>query len=657
MANALVLSKKSQDSLIRYATSVLEAKRRFTQFSDKLASVDIAYACYKAVQSKDALPLNAVDLQKLLPVSDVQIPIIASQVDSVVAYLVDVFLSGYPMFPVVSNSQSKVMAEKFESIVDSHAVKGRYARQLQLLFRDAAKYNFCAMEGIWGDVEEFSKSLSKSFEGSNREGLSTSQKLTKIRRLDPYNAIWDYRVAPADVAEQGEYGGYVELMSRIELKRLLNRYSRDQKHMNVKLALNNKAGISALASGSVNEGSISSAGAPITYVDKPQVSKYVDSASYARGSTYLEWLEGSNQSPGLYPGYANMYEVATLYCRIIPKEHGIVVPEVNTPQIWKLQIVNENILIYAQPIESPYDRLPIMFGQAIEDGFSYQTRGIGEAQQPFQQAASDMYNIRINSAKRSINDRGLYDANLIDPEDVNSPTPAAKIPVRNLTMGKTLSDAYKPIPFQDTSTTGAMQDLQQTIQMSNMLFGINPFRQGQTVKGNRTLGEFQQIDNSAGLRSRMIALMMEMQILMPLKDTIKLNIISHKEEITALSFNTGELHTAKPGEFLDTVLEFHVADGFTPKSKMADTQQLQLAFQVLQQNPQINAGYNMPDLFSHLMSLMGVKNIAQYQLDPQSKEAIMAAAMPFLSDMLQQAGIDPASLQQAGGQGAQAPQG
>jgi len=637
MANALVLSKKSQDSLVRYATSVLETKRRFTQFADKLASVDIAYACYKATQVKDALPVNEVDLAKLLPVSDVQIPIIASQVDSVVAYLVDVYLSGYPIFPIVSNSQNKVIAEKFESIVDSHAVKGRYARQFQMLFRDAAKYNFCALEGAWGSMDEFSKALAKSFGSKDREGLSPSQLLTKVRRLDPYNTIWDYRVAPADVAEQGEYGGYVELMSRIELKRLLNKYSREQTHMNVKLALNNKAGISALASGSVAEGSIASAGSPITFVDKPQVSKYVDSGAYAQGSTYLEWLEGTTQAPGLYPGYANMYEVATIYCRIIPKEHHIVVPEVNTPQIWKLQIVNEAVIIHAQPVESPYDRLPIMFGQAIEDGFSYQTRGIGEAQQPFQQAASDMYNIRINSAKRSINDRGLYDANLIDPVDVNSPTPAAKIPVRNLTMGKTLNDAYKPIPFQDTSTTGAMQDLQQTIQMSNMLFGINPFRQGQTVKGNRTLGEFQQIDNSASLRSRMIALMMEMQVMMPLKDIIKLNIISHKDEITALSFNTGDLHTAKPGEFLDTVLEFKVADGYTPKSKMADTQQLQLAFQVLQQNPQINMGYDMPDLFAHLMSLMGVKNLSQYKLDPQAKESIIAAAMPYLGEMMQMA--------------------
>jgi len=647
MANALVLSAKSQDSLVKYCSSILEAKRRFKQFTDKLTAIDVAYACYKQHLAKDAQPVAAIDIQKLIPSDEIDIPVIASQVDSVVAYLVDVFLSGHPIFPIVSDSKDKQIAEKFESIVDTHAVKGRYARQFQMMFKDAAKYNFCAVEGRWDSTAEFSKSLAADCKGvGGGEGtLDTQSYLTRVRRLDPYNAIWDYRKLPADVADEGEYGGYVELMGRVELKRLLNKYSQDKIHMNVKQAINNNNGVS----GQITNGdNISAAGKPITYIDKPQISQYINSTAYAQGGTWLEWLEGQQAAQGIYPGYSNMYEVATIYARIIPKEHGIVTPSANTPQIWKLQVINEQVLIYAQPEDTPYDRLPIQFGQSIEDGFGYQTRGIGEAQMPFQRAGSAMYNIRISSAKRSINDRGIYDATLIDPIDVNSPTPAAKIPVNNLKMGKTLKDAYMPIPFQDSSTTGAMQDLQQTLNMANMLFGINPFRQGQTVKGNRTLGEFQQIDNGADLRSRMIALMMEMQIFMPLKDTIKLNIIRNKDEIRALNFNTGQLQVANPGEFVNTVIEFQVADGFTPKSKLADTQQLQIAFQALQQNPALSAGFNMPDLFSHLMSLMGVKNLGQYQYAPDDKRAIMAAAMPFLAEMLQAQGIDINQLQQNG---------
>jgi len=315
--------------------------------------------------------------------------------------------------------------------------------------------------------------------------------------------IWDYRVEPAMVSDTGEYAGYVELMGRVALKRLLNLYSAEGTGLSIKEAISNKHGVSAVT-----------AGQPITYINKPQISPYINSTAYQQGGTWLEWLEGNQAESGVYPGYSNMYEVATIYARIIPADHGIVAPKANTPQIWKFQVVNEQVLIYARPEISPHDRLPIMLGQAMEDGLSYQTR-----------------NVRISGAKRAINDRGIYDANLIDEDDINSTVPAAKIPARNLKMGKTLKDAYMPIPFQDGSSVGAMQDLQQTLQMSNMLFGINPFKQGQTVKGNRTLGEFQTIDNGAGSRTRLIALMVEMHIMMPLKDIIKLNIIANKERI------------------------------------------------------------------------------------------------------------------------------
>lgn len=638
--NALVLSTASQDSLVKYCSSILEAKRRFTQFTDKLTAIDIAYACYKAKLAKDQQPVNGVDIQKLIPSDDTTIPIIASQVDSVVAYLIEVFLSGTPLFPVVSDSKDKALAEKFEAIVDNHAVKGRYARHLQLLFRDAAKYNFCGLEGRWDSIAEFNRAFAATFTTAGNPTLDTRQFLTNLKRIDPYNAIWDYRVAPADVAEQGEYGGYVELLGRIELKRLLNKYSEERTHLNVATAINNKAGVSG-SGNTMGSDNIAAAGKPITYIDKPQISQYIDSTAYAQGGTWLEWLEGQQAAQGIYPGYSNMYEMATIYARIIPKEHGIKAPRENTPQVWKLQVINEQVLVFAQPETTPHDRLPVLFGQSIEDGFSYQTRSIGEAQIPLQRAGSDMYNIRISSAKRAVNDRGIYDATLIDMVDINSPTPAAKIPVKNLKMGKTLKDAYMPIPFQDGSTIGAMQDLQQTLNMANMMFGINPFRQGQTVKGNRTLGEFQNIQQGADLRSRMVALMMEVQILMPLKDSIKLNILSHKDEIRALNFNTGELHIAKPGDFIDAVIEFQMADGFTPKSKLADTQQLQLAFQTLQQVPALSQGFNMPDMFAHLMSLMGVKNLEQYKYPAGSKEQIMSDAMPFLAEMVQQAQAQP----------------
>jgi len=40
--------------------------------------------------------------------------------------------------------------------------------------------------------------------------------------MDMYNTIFDPRVAPCDIYRKGEFAGYIELQSRVELKRYIN---------------------------------------------------------------------------------------------------------------------------------------------------------------------------------------------------------------------------------------------------------------------------------------------------------------------------------------------------------------------------------------------------------------------------------------------------
>jgi len=210
---------------------------------------------------------------------------------------------------------------------------------------------------------------------------------------------------------------------------------------------------------------------------------------------------------------------------------------------------------------------------------------------------------------------------MIDSIDMNSPVAAAKIPVRNLGLGKTLDSAAKHIPFESNATAGALLDMKQTIELSYLLHGINPFRQGQTVKGNRTMKEFDSIVAFSDLRVRMLAVMLEAQIFMPFKDILKLNILTNKDSITALNFNSGTSFTVNPEDFQDAVIEFKLADGYNPKSKIMSVDELQIAFQVLANAPNIGQDYNIGDMFAHMMSLRGVKNLQQYKFTPEEKQA------------------------------------
>jgi len=56
-----------------------------------------------------------------------------------------------------------------------------------------------------------------------------------------------------------------------------------------------------------------------------------------------------------------------LYARILPNDFGMMVPEENTPQVWKFVIINNQVVLYAERLSNAHDYIPIIFGQPLED--------------------------------------------------------------------------------------------------------------------------------------------------------------------------------------------------------------------------------------------------------------------------------------------------
>ena len=614
----ITVPKAAQTKILRYVDSLLTARRNFAAFNTKLTAIDVGYYCYRAKKAGDVA--QEIDIDNLVRHDKVDIPLIVSQVDSLRAYFADVYLSGFPLFPVAgADVKSNEMAEAFEALLGNHALKARYPRQLMLAFTDAAKYNFVGMEVSWDSIEGFLPDA-----GTDDERYH----LTKLRRLDPYNTLWDYRVNPADVATDGEYAGDVQLISRNALKTKLNKLA--------KAKLNLQDNKTAFNSGRLDtrdgkltyidkdKKPIAQSVAPINYAVKPQISQYINSTVFQNGGTWEDYINTGtlDRVTSAAPYLSNMYELVTIHARIIPSEYGLKAPRANTPQVWKFEVLNGNTLLSAAPARTPHGILPTLICQPHEDGFSYQTLSPAESQLPLQGAASDLYNTRIASAKRALNDRMLYDPDMIDPIDINSSVPAAKIPVRSLRLGKRLNDAAMHLPFDGNATSGALNDMNQTIQLSYMLTGLNPFRQGQTQKGNRTLAEFDSIINFSDLRTRVLALMIEFQLMQPLKDLLKFNILTNLKQVDFVDSLTGTQYQLDTSELYTKQVELKVADGFTPKSKLMSVEDLQQALMFIQNSPVLSQQYDVGAMFAHLMSLRGVKGLKQFALQAAPQQAM-----------------------------------
>lgn len=617
----LKISKPSQVSLLSFARKIVDHhKQNSLELRNKMDLIDVAYNRYKASTAEGSAGVDevaAVEACDIFNTKDrVTPPIVVSQVDSYVAYLADVFLSGYPLFPVLSTPASKKWAEQLEVLMDDHALLGAYPRQLLLFLREAVKYNYAGIEVDWDTIERYSTINDFLPESANGRKLARKEKyFNRIRRLDPRNIIRDATVLPCDVAEHGDFAGYVEMMSMTRMKRWLIKESKKGKSFNIEQAM-----------GTTQQTSIGST----TYVTQPQVSNYVTNQGYKNGSGGVDWdsyADGLTNKKRKTPSYGAMYEKVVLYARIIPSDHGIISPQPNTPQIWRLVVVNDNVLVCAHRVISAYDMLPILIGQPLEDGFGEQTQSIAEGEMPFQEAAETLFNIRFAAARRSVSDRALYNSNVLNSAQVNSKAAAAKIPVNinPLNSNHTLDSVYKSIPFDMRGTESTIQDAQTVVAFSKELHGLNAARSGQFQKGNKSVKEWDDVMGGSENRLRLPALTLEHQVFAPMKSMMALNILQYGEDAEIISQKSGDVVTININELRDKAMSFRVADGYTPKSKMASTDMLVQGMQIIGNSPILQQAYgpHLPGMFAHLMSLGGVRGLEEY--NPQAQAPAGAA--------------------------------
>lgn len=612
------VSKQAQTNILDFCRKVVAyhvANR--TEMSNKMDIIDRAYARYK--EEAKVAGDGGVDTAHSNTACDVfdtkdrvTPPIVVSQVDAYVAYLADVFLSGTPMFPVVSTPFNKTYAEQLETLLDDHASLGGYARQLLIFLRDSVKYNYAGVECDWDSIDQFS-TLADFTNGTGRKLGQEDKFFNKLKRLNPRNIIRDPAVAPADASEHGDYIGYVEKFSMTRMKRYLIKLQKQGRALNI---------AEAMATGNVvqlNQDSHS-------FQTDPQVSNYINSGVYntKQGVDWDAYFVGKGTTTRRNPSYGASYEKLVLYARIIPSDFGITAPQPNTPQIWRLVIVNNQVVVAAHRIVSAYNWLPILIAQPIEDGLGEQTQSIAEGEIPFQEAAETLFNIRFAAARRAVSDRALYNSNVINARDVNSKAAAPKIPVNISPLSPTtLQQLYHQIPFDMRGTETTIQDARQIIEFSKELHGLNNPRTGQFQKGNKSVTEWNDTMAGSDNRLRLPALTLEHQVFAPMKSMMTLNIFQYGDDIELVSQKSGELVKINISELRQQVLSFKIADGYTPKSKIASTDMLVQGLQMISTSPILQQVYgaSLAGMFSHMMSLGGVKGLEEYDPAVQARMA------------------------------------
>lgn len=604
----IILSKTSQEGVVQFMRQCNLLTQSQWNLRDQMRAVDLAYIREMDLTTENQRAKLANALGDANRLQNVTVPVILPAVESAVEYQSSVFLTGEPIFDVVSSPKYIDEAKQMAAIIGNQSVRGAWKRQLMMFFRDGFKYNLSAIEVNW--CREVTAAIETDINfGGGKQGKPKEiiWEGNNLKRLDLYNCFFDTRVAPTEMHMKGEFFGYTELLSRIGLKQRIAELPEVMVD-NVKPAF--ESGCGTIGWGT-NTGGLES-----YYIPPINPNSLVDPSMLGSSTNWLSWAGIAMKDGGNKIAYKNMYQLTTVYGRILPSDFGIRTPSPNTPQVWKFLIVNNQVLIYAERQTNAHGWLPVLMGQPLEDGLTYQTKSLANNVKPMQDISSALMNSVIAARRRAISDRGLYDPSRVTEAAINSPVPSAKIPVRPSAFGKPLSEAYYPIPFRDDQSGIMMQQIGQLQGMANSIAGQNPARQGQFVKGNKTLHEYADVMNHANGRDQMTSILLEDQVFMPMKYMLKINIMQYQGGVSIYDRKTEEDVKIDPVALRSSVVEFKVSDGLTPSDKLINADSFQVALQVLGSSPQIASAYNVGPAFSYLMKTQNAQ-IADFEKSPE----------------------------------------
>lgn len=632
LVNTLTIPQR--ENLLHYARDC--AERNSSSLSDFRSLLRYRDRAYQRQLDTTAEHIKAVrgnmsgDSRK---VQNMTVPIVMPQIESAVAYQAGVYLTSHPIFGVVSTREQQDVAMKFETAIADQSIRYSWARELIKIFRDGFKYNFGAA------VVDWKKTPLKRIitDTSTDPALAGRAKLDNysyggnfIKRVDPYNCFMDMSVAPADIHSEGEYFGWNEPISRVKLKQLLAVLD-PNKTTQAREAFESSFG-----------GSTTDPGMATSYYN-PEINQYMNLGQMAHnGGHWGQWmgLQGSSTQRNNI-AYRDHYLLTHFYCRAVPADFGA---RGNDVKIYHAIIINWNTVIFVEELNVAHDFLPAYIMQPLEDGLGYQTQSMLDNSLPFQDMASSLWNISLESKRRLIFDRLVYNPRMIDKKDIDPASSVTRIPLRNAAMardGNEMARAIYQIPYREDNSASNLQMSEMISAMADQAAGQNKVDRGAFQKGNKTKTEFETTMAGSSSRQQLASLTIEQQFMMPVKETIKANTLQFQQPGSILNRDTREEVNVDPIELRKAVLEFKMTDGMLPADKLMNTELLTVFLQTAQALPAVGTEYDVLGMFLYWAKLKGATWLEDFKRNPEQQQEFLQTMQATTAAQTPQQAIQP----------------
>jgi hypothetical protein len=255
--------------------------------------------------------------------------------------------------------------------------------------------------------------------------------------------------------------------------------------------------------------------------------------------------------------------------------------------------------------------------------------------------SSALWNISLESKRRLIFDRLVYNPRLIDKKDIDPISSVSRIPLRNAAMAKddnAIAKALYQIPYREDNSSSNLQMSEMISARADQASGQNKVDRGQFQKGNKTKTEFSETMANSNSRQQLASLAIEYQFMTPVKDIIKANTLQNQSATTILNRDLRQEVAVDPVALRQSMLEFKMSDGNLPADKMMNTEMLTVFLQTAQAIPGITTEYDVLGMFLYFAKLRGAYWLEDFKRNPQQQQE-------FLNTVQQTAAAqDPAAM-------------
>lgn len=313
-----------------------------------------------------------------------------------------------------------------------------------------------------------------------------------------------------------------------------------------------------------------------------------------------------------------------MFVRLIPKEYNL--STYDYPELWYFELVQDEIIIRAEPANLDHNMYPINIMAPDFDGYSMAPISRIEMLYGMQGILDFMFNSHVLNVRKALNDVLIYDPYQINSHDLANRGAGGLVRTRRPAWGKGVDKMVQQLGITDV-TRANVADSSFIVQWMERISGADASMQGSLRQGGPerlTGAEFQGTRAGGVTRLERMVKIMGMQ---GMQDIGMFFGIHNKQLMTtdryvkitgdwqevlmkeyAQSVDRGRINVSP--QDIDILYDVIVRDGSIPGGNYAQIW-VQL-FQTLASTPELAQNFDVVRIFSHIARNLGAKNVNDF---------------------------------------------